>query len=81
MDCLELLVSYGASESPDRLLERSTMPEAWLGRPEPAPCGSVEARWRPAAQVRFPWEAPADYKASSLVEHVIVSLNGCVIAF
>ena len=51
MNCGDLMVSYGSGDDPELLLERSRMPDEWRGREEPAPCGSLEAKWVPSSSV------------------------------
>ena len=45
------MVSYGSGDDPELMLERSRMPDEWRGREEPAPCGSLEAKWVPSSSV------------------------------
>ena len=47
------MVSYGSGDDPELILERSRMPDEWRGREEPAPCGSLEAKWEPSSSA--PW--------------------------
>lgn len=65
VNCGEMAISYGEADSPALLLERSRMPQEWLGREEPAPCGSIEAKWSAASSVQFPWEEEPCLSAAS----------------